>query len=173
MIIIITLTSILQALATSLGVGSSTLAIVNFFVAIADGKIEPEERKMMGIVYVVLRIAMVLILASTLALFMHTYVTYGVNGITNYHLAQLVVLAILFGNALLMTAQIMPSTFGPALQAGSWYTLGILAALYALDLRDFSLIQFGLGYAAALICAVGVVNGVMAYQVARRKKQIT
>jgi len=172
MVFIITLTSIIQALATSLGVGSSTLAIVNFFVAIADGKIEPDERRMMGVVYIVLRIAMLLILATTLALFMHTYVAYGVPAITTFHIAQLLVLAVLFINALLMTIHLMPNTFGPALQAGSWYTLGVLAALSGLDLVDFTLLQFSLGYLTALISAIGLVNGVMALQVARRRKQV-
>jgi len=172
MVFIITLTSIIQALATSLGVGSSTLAIVNFFVAIADGKIEPDERRMMGVVYIVLRIAMLLILATTLALFMHTYVAYWVPAITTFHIAQLLVLAVLFINALLMTIHLMPSTFGPALQAGSWYTLGVLAALSGLDLVDFTLLQFSLGYLTALISAIGLVNGVMALQVARRRKQV-
>lgn len=172
MLFIITLTTIIKTLATSLGVGSSTLAIVNFFVAIADGKIDPDERRMMGVVYIVLRVAMMLILGSTLALFMHHAVAYGLETITIMQIAELIVLAVLFGNALLMTIHRMPSTFGPALQAGSWYTLGILTTLHTLDLSDFTLLQFALGYSTALISAVGIVNGVMAIQVARRRKQM-
>jgi len=56
----------------------------------------------------------------------------------------------------------MPSTFGPALQAGSWYTLGTLAPLQLLGLTDFTLAQFLMAYVTWLILAVGIVNGVMA-----------
>ncbi len=63
--VIFILVAILQSIGISLGVGSSTIAIVNFFVAIADGKIEPTERKMMQVTYVILRVAMVTILLTT------------------------------------------------------------------------------------------------------------
>jgi hypothetical protein len=64
----IVLITILQTFSISLGVGSSTLAIINFFVAIADSKIDETERIMMGVVYTVLKVAMVLILTTTIIL---------------------------------------------------------------------------------------------------------
>ena len=63
--IIIIVIAILQIFSVSLGVGSSTLAVLNFFVAIADGKISDEERNMMGVVYIVLRISMLAILFTS------------------------------------------------------------------------------------------------------------
>lgn len=151
---------ILQGTAISLGMGASTLAIINFFVAIADGKIEPDERKMMGVVYVVLRIAMLLILLTFMLLLALQYTTYGQATV---NLPQAVLIAVLFGNATLMTKRIMPSKVGPALQAGTWYTLGILTALIPLGYTTFSYGQFLFGYATIIVLATGLVNGVMVY----------
>jgi len=160
--------SILQSIAISLGVGSSTLAIVNFFVAIDDGKIDETERKMMGITYVLLRVSMVLIALTTLALLVIATSSTVNPYLTVYSIAQLLLIGMLFFNALLMTKRIMPSTFGPAIQAGSWYTLGILSALVPLGLTDFSLLQFGLVYVAVLLLGISLVNGIMAYLKAKR-----
>lgn len=158
----IILVTILQNFSTALGVGSSTLAIVNFFVAIKDGVIDETERRMMGVVYIVLRVAMVLILITTIV---RTSLLFGAEGIANmpdFAWAQLIVLLALYVNAMLMTAHLMPSTFGPALQAGSWYTLGTLSALMSIGVIGFTLTQFLMAYVTWLILAVGIVNGIMA-----------
>jgi hypothetical protein len=157
---IIILGTILQGTAISLGMGASTLAIINFFVAIADGSIDPKERKMMGVVYVVLRVAMVLILATFLLLLGAHYV---IGNPVMVNLAQLTLISVLFGNAVLMTKRIMPSTVGPALQASSWYTLGILTALVPLGYTTFTYGQFLLGYVTVIVLAISIVNGMMAY----------
>ncbi len=159
----ITLVAIIQSLSISLGVGSSTLAIINFFAAIADGTIDETERRMMGIVYVVLRIAMVLILLSSLLLVSLEYSTVGLSGLTAFTYGQLFALGVLFVNAMLMTAHLVPSTYGPAIQAGSWYTLGGLMAIQLQGADDFTFLQFILGYCTWIVLAVGIVNGVMAY----------
>lgn len=164
----LTLVAIIQSISISLGTGSSTLAILNFFVAIADGTIDETERRMMGIVYVVLRVAMWMILASTLILVSVDYSTVGLAGISAFTYGQLFALAILFINATLMTAHIMPSTFGPAIQAGSWYSLGGLLALQVQGAVNFTFLQFFLGYTAWIVLAIGIVNGAMAIQKSRR-----
>jgi len=170
MLLLTTFVAIVQSFSISLGVGSSTLAIVNFFVAISDGKIDETERRMMGIVYVVLRIAMILILATTVLLMIFDHLDAGID-MTSLVSAQLVVLIVLFLNATLMTMRKMPSTFGPALQAGSWYTLGTLAALVPLGLTTFTLTEFFLGYVTWLILAIAIVNGVMAILKHQKQKQ--
>lgn len=157
--IIIILGTVLQSAAISLGMGASTLAIIIFFVAIADGTIDPAERKMMGVVYVILRVAMVLILVTFLLLLGVQYLS-GNPVILN--LAQLTLIAVLFGNAILMTKRIMPSTVGPAIQAGTWYTQGIMAAVLPLG-YVLSYGQFLLAYVTMIVLAVSIVNGVMAY----------
>jgi hypothetical protein len=67
----------------------------------------------------------------------------------------------------------MPSNFGPALQAGSWYTLGTLAALVPLGLTGFNITEFFMVYVTWLVLAVSIVNGVMAIQLGKRAKVIT
>jgi len=161
MTIFISLVAILQTFSISLGVGSSTLAIINFFVAISDGKIDETERKMMGVVYTLLRVAMVAILTTTLGLIALEFVYSGVTSLTAFDIAQLFALSVLFINAVLMTFRIMPSTFGPALQAGSWYTLGALVALKLQGITDFTFIQFFMAYVTWLVLAIGIANGIM------------
>lgn len=163
MTLITILTSIFQVFSVSLGVGSSTLAITNFFVAIADGKIDETERRMMGVVYVVLRIAMVAILITTLILFVLDFMQAGnLSALSDFTYAFLIPLTVLFINAVLMTLHLMPSTFGPSIQAGSWYTLGTLMALKSLGITDFSLTIFLLAYVTWLVLATSIVNGIMA-----------
>jgi hypothetical protein len=159
---------VLQSMAISLGVGSSTLAIINFFVAISDGTIDPQERKLMGVVYIVLRVAMVAILVTTGILALLHITTLNTPYLTSYTAAFWTLLIVLFVNAVLMTKHIMPSNIGPALQASTWYTLGILTALLPVGLGDFNYVGFLIGYAAAIGIAVGVVNWIMNYQKKKR-----
>jgi hypothetical protein len=169
---IFTLIAILQGFSISLGTGASTLAIINFFVAIADGTISPEERRMMGVVYIVLRVAMVSILVTTIILLVSKYGAMGLGTLSTFHTAQVLVIAVLFINAILMTKHLIPSNFGPAIQAANWYTLGTLAALIPLGMSHFTFTQFALAYVAWLILAISIVNAVMAIQMAKRNKLI-
>lgn len=155
--------AIVQSMSVSLGVGASTLAILNFFVAISDGQIDTSERKLMGVVYTVLRVAMVAILITTLiqALILLGY--FGAEYMSGVSMGAWTVIVVLFTNATLMTKRIMPSTFGPAIQAGSWYTLGLLLALVSVQWASFTYWQFILGYIAIVTLAVAIVNGTMAY----------
>lgn len=168
MIAISVIFGVLQSIFVSLGVGSSTLAISNFFAAIADGVIDETERRMMGIVYVVLRVAMVGILVATLVVQLPMLTSVGLLAVPAYYVAQWIILFVLYTNAILMTKRLMPSTFGPGLQAGSWYTLGVIMALALQGITDYSLLQFGLGYIMMLVLAVGIVNGTMAYLKSRK-----
>jgi hypothetical protein len=159
-----TILSIVQIISISLGVGSSTLAVLNFFNAISDGTIDPVERRMMGVTYIVLRIAMVLILASTVLLMFFGVRSEGYDYFTNYEVAQYILIAVLYINAILMTARVMPSRFGPAIQAGSWYLLGVGMALASLGLADFRMSTFVVVYAGELLFAYLLINGAMKYQ---------
>lgn len=160
---ILFLLSIIKTLATGLGVGSSTIAIANFFVAIYDGKIDPLERRMMQVTYVVLRVAMTVILVTTLTLLSVHIIEQGLAALTPVVLAEITILFVLYANAVLMTLRIMPSTVGPALQASSWYALGITAALVAMGMTHFNFTQFMLGYIAFFLLAATGVNAGMHY----------
>lgn len=163
--------ALLQSMAVSLGVGASTLAIINFFVAIADGKIDENERRMMGVVYIVLRIAMIIIASAASIIAIAQLVTYGTAFITPFIVSVWTLIIMLFVNATLMTKHIMPSNFGPAIQAGTWYTLGVTMTLLQFGLNTFTYMQFLLCYIAMLALAVAVVNGVMGYLKKKRTPQ--
>lgn len=168
MITIITFVSILKTLGISLGVGASTVTITSFFAAILDGRIDETERRMLGVAYGILRVAMLVILTTTILLLFYHYQAQGLQSLPAYTLGELLVLFILFGNALLMTAHLVPTTIGPALQAGSWYTLGTLTALQAQSLTNFTFFQFLLAYITWLLLAFGIVNAIMAVINARK-----
>ncbi len=161
--IIIIILSIIQAMSISLGVGSSTMAILNFFKAISDGSIDPVERSFMGITYVVLRIAMVLILLTTAGLAAIGLFEIGPDYTTNYVLAQVFLTTVLFVNATLMTARIMPSTLGPAIQASSWYSLGFIIALVPHGLSEFDFLLFISVYLVFLLVVTFIIRGVMSH----------
>lgn len=157
------LVSILQSIAVGLGVGCSTVAITQFFAAISDGKIDEGERRVMGVVYIILRVAMVLILLSTLVQAGLLYSVIGDNYIAPFSAGIWLIILVLFANAVAMTKHWIPSTFGPGIQAGSWYSLGIMFALVPVGLTGFSYMQLILGYLGMLVLAVAIVNFVMDY----------
>ncbi len=159
--IIFVFASILKALGISLGVGCSTVAITSFFAAIADGEISKDERRMLGVVYILLRVAMVTILVSLIILALLGFTSVFAYHFTPFVVSQWIIVAVLFINAVLMTKHIMPSNIGPAIQAGSWYTLGITMSLIPLGLSSYSLFEFIIGYGAALSLALSIVNGAM------------
>ena len=163
--------SIIQSMGISLGVGTSTLAILNFFYAISDGKIDETERNFMGVTYIALRVAMGLILASSLILAFIGYATLGQDYFTGYVTAQTILTAVLFINAFLMTVHIMPSTFGPAIQASSWYSLGFLLALFAQGYSNVHILVFLFAYATFMFFAISFINSVMAYLKEKREEQ--
>lgn len=161
--------TIAQIIGISLGLGSSTLAVASFMKAIADGTIDQSERGMLGVIYIVLRVAMMTILISTIALAFIGYGTVGMAHFTSYVIAQFILVAVLFGNATLMTMRLMPSTFGPAIQAGSWYLLAFGMALSAVGLAAFSFGTFIIAYLIELVFAFVVINGIMKHLKNRRQ----
>lgn len=162
--------TLLQSMFVSLGVGASTLAVLNFLVAIKDGVIDLSERAILGMIYIVLRVAMVGILLTTMVQAMVLYSVYGMDYYTPVATGAWILIGVLFLNAILMTLHVMPSKFGPAIQAGSWYTLGILSALVSVRMTDFTLTQFILGYITMVLIAVVIINGAMQYLKSKQKK---
>lgn len=160
---------VLQTMGISLGVGASTMAITLFFLAIRDGVISRDERAYLGVVYVVLRVAMGVILGTSLLI-----TTLGsqtpVEIFTSYFTAQTFLVCVLFVNAFLMTIHIMPSTFGPAIQASSWYTLGIMAAMYGQGITEVNPYVFLFAYLTLVFFAVSFINAMMAYLKEKREE---
>lgn len=109
----------------TLGVGSSTFALIFYIRALEDGTIDPSEKKFMHTVYFVLRIGMVLITLGLLGkLYDGSYAL-----ITKAYHIQWALMAIILVNAILMTYKKMPMQIGPVLAGGSWYSLFFVTAL--------------------------------------------
>ncbi|USN87858.1 MAG: hypothetical protein H6779_00220 [Candidatus Nomurabacteria bacterium] len=161
--ILILITLIIQSMGVSLGVGSSTLAVLNFFTAIKDGVIDEKERNFMGVTYIVLRVSMVVLLITTAILIYAGFSQYGTDYFNGYVLSQILIIAILYLNAILMTLHMMPSTFGPAIQASAWYSLGLIFALTAAGLVNLPILTYILIYLTLFIVALIIINGVMGY----------
>lgn len=155
--------SIVNAMTIPLGVGASTVAIFNFFTAISDGTIDQKDRQFMSVTYVILRVAMVLILVSEVGLILLRYSSLGELDVSSFAIAQLILVGLLFANAILMTARLMSSTFGPAIQATSWYGLGFTSALVPLKLDHFSLYTFMFVYIICLSLVALLINWRMAH----------
>jgi hypothetical protein len=150
---ITSLVVILSASAISLGVGSSTLAISEFLVAFNDGKIDESERRLLGVIYIILRIAMVAILLTTL------FIAWQRPEIFGAQLTSMgILVAALYVNAFAMTKHWVPTKFGPAIQAATWYTLGFLTSIQMFSLFDMSVMNFLVLYAIDIIVAIVLVN---------------
>lgn len=153
----------IQSIGVSLGVGSSTIAVANYISAVRDGNFDESERRMMRVVYTMLRISMVTILAT---LFIHGVMliyAYGELYFRPFVMLVWLVTAVLFLNAYLMTKHLMPMTLGPGIQAGSWYSLAVLYFFSAIGLTGFTFVQLISGYAGMLVLAIVLINGALAY----------
>ena len=113
----------------------------------------------MGVVYIVLRVAMGLILFTALVLgALHTFDHGFVDYFTDYKMALWTMIFVLFINSFLMITKRIHSAFGPAVQATTWYTLGVIHALLPLNLHNFAYWQFALVYITMLALAFVLMN---------------
>ena len=141
--------------AITLGVGASTIAVAGFLTALADGTFDPSERRIMGVVYISLRVAMVTILVTSALIFFMRPDYFGA-----FTMPMWIMTAVLFINAILMTKHWISPKFGPAIQAATWYTLGFLMTIYLFDLFPltplvviaFFLADFAITIATINIC---------------------
>ena len=136
------LLEVLKAVSISLGVGASTVVIALYLGALKnDGKIDKSEGRMLGINYIVLRVAMVLIFLSHLLLNIPLYIDGGIAALmSSLNYAQWMLLAILYVNAILMTMHIMPDTYGPGIQVATWFSFGIVTTLGGLVALEMPLV---------------------------------
>lgn len=150
--------------AIALGVGASSIAIAGFLTAISDGTFDEGERRIMGVVYISLRIAMVMI-ATTLAIFWLVY-----PDVLSTLAKQGMMTVLLFVNAFLMTKHYISPKIGPAFQAATWYTLGFVFTIDAFALFQVSIPFFLVLYVIDIILAVLIVNGFMRRYAQKRQR---
>lgn len=142
----------------ALGVGTSTLAISSFLVALQDGEIDPSERRMLGVIYCVLRIAMLGIIVMSSAVYM-----LDPKFLVGLDIYLLIIMTVLVLNAIAMTKHWISGKYGPAIQAGTWYTMGFMATIHMFELFAIDTTTFLLFYAGDVLLAYFIVNGFLAY----------
>ena len=157
---------IFQASSIALGVGSSTLAISSFLTALYDDKIDEGERRMLGVIYAALRVAMVGIVLTTATLYFIDPVFFGAFGVYMW-----VLIGVLFANAVAMTKHWISPKYGPAIQAGTWYTLGFMATIHMFSLFVVGWSGFFALYAGDVLFAYVVVNGYLWWRKRAKKLQ--
>lgn len=130
--------AVLKSMSIALGVGGSTIAIALYLASLSnDGIVDESERRLLGIVYIVLRVAMVLIFVTHVVLNIPVFIESGVSALLSpANFAQWLLLAVLYVNAILMTMHIMPDKYGPGIQAATWYSFGIITSLSAFVLLE-------------------------------------
>ena len=147
-----------QSFGISLGVGASTLAIVNYIVALRDRDIDTSERVIMGVGYTFLRISMGIILVTLFLQAMFLIPQYGLDYFRPFIFAAWLLVIVLFVNAVLMTKHLMPSFIGPSLQAATWYGLATMYFLSTVNLTNLPFTTYIVGYLTLIVVMTIVVN---------------
>jgi len=138
---------IVYTIGLTLGVGSSTFALIFYILALEDGVIDASERRFMHTVYFVLRLGMAFLLVALLA---NTLL--GTTPL--YALApSWVLMMILILNAVLMTYHIMPMQYGPIFAGGSWYSLFIVSTT---PFGEVSYLTMAISYPLFLVMFYGI-----------------
>ena len=121
---------LLQQLGMTLGVGSSTFALMFYIVGASDGVIDASERRFMHAVYTTLRIGLFLILISGMAITAAHYFAGDLATVASpAYLFKWLLLFIIIANAVLMDRHILPAQIGGVVAGGSWYALFIIHTL--------------------------------------------
>ncbi len=108
---------------------------------------------MLGVIYWALRTAMVGILLTSAAIYAFDSEFFG-----TFNQFLVVLLGVLFANAIGMTLKVVPGKIGPALQAGTWYTLGFLVTIHMFELFPIDWVVFFGLYIAVVALALSIVN---------------
>jgi len=113
-------------LGLTLGIGSSTFALIFYIQFLSDGEMDPTERRVLKTVFFVLRLGMAFIISGLLFFFVLEQAS-GRSLLNDVgFLIQATIMGVIVGNAVLMTLHYMPMWLGPVLAGGSWYALFLI-----------------------------------------------
>ncbi len=114
--------NIAKHIGLTFAIGSSTYAMVFYYAALWDGKIDDSEKHFMHIVYFILRIGLVILISWEIFVMVYSYIganeAYFKDAVNWFRIA---LLGVIVCNAFLMTKHRMPMWLGPAIAGGSWY----------------------------------------------------
>lgn len=134
---------IVFSLGLTLGVGSSTFALIFFIKSLKDGTIDQVERSFLHVVFTVLRIGMILIAAG-----LGGFLLLDAIPEPTAYLVECALLGVIVVNAILMDKRIMPMRFGPVIAGGSWYSMFLATKL---PVYAYSYVTIVAAYIAFLI----------------------
>jgi len=114
---------LIRYLAVGLCLGTSTCVMTLYFYLVAKGHTEDAEKKIMHVLYTILRVGMCLALFTEFTNFVYYYhVDNFIYWTDNPELlVRLTIFAVICANALAMQFGKISMWFGPALAGGSWY----------------------------------------------------
>jgi hypothetical protein len=164
----------LHQYAIGLSVGASTFAMVFYYYVLARGETHPEHRKLMHIVYFVLRIGMLLIVISEFAKFAYSYQTN--NYLYWMHNPEVfmrwLIFSIIVLNAILMHKRLISMWIGPVLAGGSWYALFFFSVFVDIRWVDtgYDFIHLLVGYLLWLLVVFAVLGLLRLYLTRRVQK---
>lgn len=138
-----TFVAIVFSLGLTLGVGSSTFALIFFIKALRDGVMDQTERSFLHVVFTVLRIGMLLI-----AVGLGGFLLFDAIPEPTAYVVECALLGIIVVNAILMDKRIMPMRFGPIIAGGSWYSMFFATKL---PVYAYSYMTLALAYIAFLV----------------------
>jgi len=149
----------LDLLELGLAAGASTFALTFYFMGMKDGVIDRSERRFMGAVYFVLRVALVVIIVTEVFYVFY----YGLPAFTLVETAEVLwfrwmLLGVIIGNAILMQLHRMPMWLGPALAGGSWYALFFASVWPNLTLPFITLFVYYIVFVIIMTMALNVLK---------------
>ncbi|OGG62119.1 hypothetical protein A3C87_01760 [Candidatus Kaiserbacteria bacterium RIFCSPHIGHO2_02_FULL_49_34] len=142
-------TSGLYQFGTSLGVGASTVVLVLWLIAQADGTISKDEGRLLGAIYKILRVAMFAIGVALIFSHLGHTVTRDLQ-----YAMQWSLFGVLCMNAFMMTYHKIPMRFGPAIQAGTWYATFLITVIPVARLPEIVIALIYLGWIAVVYLVI-------------------
>ncbi len=114
---------LIRFFSVGLCLGTSTVVMTLYFYLVAKGKTEPSEKKIMHVLYTILRVGMGLAVITEITGFIYNYhVDNFIYWIDNPELLmRFTIFSVILADALAMQNHRISMWFGPALAGGSWY----------------------------------------------------
>jgi len=158
---------IAHVIGTALGAGGATLAEVQINKALKDGKVDASERALMHANYTTIRVGMVLILFSGLAL-VWWHLGQGNNWVlTSPKIwTKDIMFLVIIANAFFLTKRWVPLWLGSAISFTSWWGAAVLGIWRT---HGISFPEFLIAYVAAIFIMAGILEAIRRYVTARRR----
>lgn len=153
-----TLLIIGHLLGTVLGVGGATLIEVHLNKALADGKMEADERNLLGANFVTLRVGLVIALFTGLG-FIVLYLFAGQETRLQNPVfwAKMLMIVIVAVNALLLQAHKINLYWGSALSFVTWWAAALLGVFLTNSVR-YGFFEIMIAYIVAVVAGAFVLH---------------